>query len=175
MNTRNVDPQEIARFEMLAGRWWDPDGEFRPLHLLNPVRARFVAERGAPLAGARVLDVGCGGGLLCEALARAGARVTGIDLSPGMIEVAALHAAESGLAIDYRRASSAELVADWGVRMLSTRSSLYEPLNYNYGAAWPFLSGWVSAALFGHGFVQAGSNGFEVAPTETAIGGKAFK
>jgi len=97
----NVDTAEVQRFEALSHRFWDPRGEFKPLHILNPVRARFVAER-APLAGARVLDVGCGGGLLCEALARAGAQVTGIDLAPGMIEVARLHATEQSLAIDYR-------------------------------------------------------------------------
>ena len=97
----NVDAAEVGRFEALSHRFWDPHGEFRPLHILNPVRARFVAER-APLKDARILDVGCGGGLLCEALAGAGARVTGIDLAPGMIEVARLHAAEQSLAIDYR-------------------------------------------------------------------------
>ena len=89
-------------------RFWDPHGEFRPLHLLNPLRARFIAERAA-LAGRRVLDVGCGGGLLAEALAHAGAHVTAIDLAPGMIEVARLHAAAGALAIDYRLTSAAEL------------------------------------------------------------------
>ncbi len=95
------DPAELAKFDASAARFWDPQGEFRPLHLLNPLRARFVAERAA-LRGARLLDVGCGGGLLAEALARAGAEVTGIDLAPGMIEVARLHAAASGLQIEYR-------------------------------------------------------------------------
>jgi 2-polyprenyl-6-hydroxyphenyl methylase/3-demethylubiquinone-9 3-methyltransferase len=97
----NADAAEVGRFEALAHRFWDPRGEFRPLHLLNPVRAGFVAQRAA-LQAARVLDVGCGGGLLCEAMAAAGARVTGIDLAPGMIDVARLHAAERGLEIDYR-------------------------------------------------------------------------
>jgi 2-polyprenyl-6-hydroxyphenyl methylase / 3-demethylubiquinone-9 3-methyltransferase len=105
----NADHAELAKFDALAGRFWDPQGEFRPLHLLNPVRARFIADR-ATLAGSRVLDVGCGGGLLAEVLARAGARVTGIDMAPGMIEVARLHAIESRLDIDYR-ISSAEDVA----------------------------------------------------------------
>jgi|SRR6185437_9332711 2-polyprenyl-6-hydroxyphenyl methylase/3-demethylubiquinone-9 3-methyltransferase len=105
----NADGAEIGKFDALAGRFWDPQGEFRPLHLLNPVRARFVADR-APLAGARVLDVGCGGGLLCEALARAGARVTGIDLAPGMIEVAQLHATGQALEIDYRVAPAESLL-----------------------------------------------------------------
>lgn len=92
---------EIARFDALAHRFWDERGEFRPLHLMNPVRAKFVSERAA-LPGARVLDAGCGGGLLAEALAERGARVTGIDLAPGMIEVARLHAVERQLDIDYR-------------------------------------------------------------------------
>jgi 2-polyprenyl-6-hydroxyphenyl methylase / 3-demethylubiquinone-9 3-methyltransferase len=102
------DPAEIAKFEALAHRFWDEHGEFRPLHLMNPVRARFVRER-VTLAGARILDVGCGGGLLPEALARDGARVTGIDLAPAMIEVAKLHAADERLAIDYRVLGAEEL------------------------------------------------------------------
>jgi 2-polyprenyl-6-hydroxyphenyl methylase/3-demethylubiquinone-9 3-methyltransferase len=97
----SADPAEIAKFEALAHRFWDSNGEFRPLHRLNPVRADYVASR-ATLAGARVLDVGCGGGLLAEALASRGAAVTAIDLAPAMIETARLHAAGSGLAIDYR-------------------------------------------------------------------------
>ncbi len=104
----NADRAELAKFDALAARFWDSHGDFRPLHLLNPVRLQFIATRTA-LAGRRVLDVGCGGGLLTESLARAGAEVTGIDLAPGMIEVARLHAAESGLAIDYRVASAEEL------------------------------------------------------------------
>jgi 2-polyprenyl-6-hydroxyphenyl methylase/3-demethylubiquinone-9 3-methyltransferase len=95
------DAAEIAKFEAAAHRFWDLDGEFKPLHKLNPVRARYVQER-TRLNGARALDVGCGGGLLAESLARAGARVTAIDLAPTMIETARLHALEAGLAIDYR-------------------------------------------------------------------------
>ena len=106
----NVSPEEVARFDKLAARWWDPDGESRPLHDLNPVRADYVAAR-VDLRDARVADVGCGGGLLSEALARAGARVTGIDLGEKLIEVARLHLYESGLAVDYRVQSSAELAA----------------------------------------------------------------
>ena len=106
----NADSAELAKFEASASAFWDPHGEFRPLHLLNPVRAQFIAER-TTLAGRRVLDVGCGGGLLAEALSRAGARVTAIDLAPGMIEVARLHAAESALAVDYRLAAAEEVVA----------------------------------------------------------------
>jgi 2-polyprenyl-6-hydroxyphenyl methylase / 3-demethylubiquinone-9 3-methyltransferase len=104
----NADAAELAKFDAVASTFWDPQGEFRPLHLLNPLRTRFIAERAA-LAGRRVLDVGCGGGLLAEALAQAGAHVTAIDLAPGMIEVARLHAAAGALAIDYRLTSAAEL------------------------------------------------------------------
>jgi 2-polyprenyl-6-hydroxyphenyl methylase/3-demethylubiquinone-9 3-methyltransferase len=105
-----ADPAEVAKFDAIAHRFWDPEGEFKPLHALNPLRAAFVAER-CRLAGARAVDVGCGGGLLAEALARAGARVTGIDLSPGMIDVARLHAAGESLAIDYRVLPADELAA----------------------------------------------------------------
>ncbi|KZC36259.1 MULTISPECIES: bifunctional 2-polyprenyl-6-hydroxyphenol methylase/3-demethylubiquinol 3-O-methyltransferase UbiG [Rhodanobacter] len=110
MTTANVNPAEIARFDSLAARWWDPDGESRPLHDLNPVRAAYAAAR-VDLCGAKVADVGCGGGLLSEALARAGAKVTGIDLGGKVIEVAKLHLHESGLAVDYRVQSSTELAA----------------------------------------------------------------
>jgi 2-polyprenyl-6-hydroxyphenyl methylase/3-demethylubiquinone-9 3-methyltransferase len=102
------DPAEIAKFEAAAHRFWDVDGEFKPLHKLNPVRARYVQER-CTLAGARVLDVGCGGGLLAESLARAQAQVTAIDLAPTMVETARLHALDSGLQIDYR-VESAEML-----------------------------------------------------------------
>jgi 2-polyprenyl-6-hydroxyphenyl methylase/3-demethylubiquinone-9 3-methyltransferase len=105
-----ADAAEVGKFHALSHKFWDPQGEFRPLHILNPVRARFVEER-AKLRGARVLDVGCGGGLLCEALLHAGAEVTGIDLAEGMIEVAKLHAAEQSLNLDYRLADAESLVA----------------------------------------------------------------
>lgn len=100
-NSQNSDAAEIAKFEAAAHRFWDVDGEFKPLHKLNPVRARYVQER-CVLQNARVLDVGCGGGLLAETLARAGAEVTAIDLAPSMVETARLHALDSGLQIDYR-------------------------------------------------------------------------
>jgi 2-polyprenyl-6-hydroxyphenyl methylase/3-demethylubiquinone-9 3-methyltransferase len=106
-----ADAAELAKFDAIASRFWDPQGEFRPLHLLNPLRCAYVAQR-CTLAGARVLDVGCGGGLLAESLARAGAVVTGIDLAPGMIEVARLHAAESGLQIEYRGCAASALLAE---------------------------------------------------------------
>jgi 2-polyprenyl-6-hydroxyphenyl methylase/3-demethylubiquinone-9 3-methyltransferase len=104
------DPAELAKFDTSAHRYWEPDGEYKPLHRLNPVRLRFVAER-TTVRGARALDVGCGGGLLSEGLSRLGANVTGIDLAPGMIELAKLHALESGLRIDYRLTSAADLLA----------------------------------------------------------------
>jgi 2-polyprenyl-6-hydroxyphenyl methylase/3-demethylubiquinone-9 3-methyltransferase len=104
------DAAEIAKFDAAAHRFWDVDGEFKPLHRLNPVRARYVQER-ATLAGASVLDVGCGGGLLAESLARAGANVTAIDLAPSMIETARLHALDSGLTIDYRVESAERMAA----------------------------------------------------------------
>jgi len=106
----NADSAELAKFEASAAAFWDSHGEFAPLHLLNPLRTQFIAQRTA-LAGRRVLDVGCGGGLLAEALARAGARVTAIDLAPAMIEVARLHAAESALAVDYRLIAAEEVAA----------------------------------------------------------------
>jgi 2-polyprenyl-6-hydroxyphenyl methylase / 3-demethylubiquinone-9 3-methyltransferase len=101
---------EVQKFDALAHEFWDPRGAFHPLHVLNPVRLRFV-ERCTGLAGRRVLDVGCGGGLLAEGLARQGALVTAIDLAPSMIEVARLHAHESQLAIDYQLCSAEQYAA----------------------------------------------------------------
>ena len=106
----NADPVEIGKFDAIAHRFWDPDGEFRPLHRINPVRTAYVAGH-CRLEAARVLDIGCGGGLLCEALHALGARVTGIDLAPAMLESARLHAAERGVAIDYRLLSAEALAA----------------------------------------------------------------
>ena len=97
----NIDQDEVGKFDRVATRWWDADGPFRPLHDLNPVRLAFI-ERCAALAGRHVIDVGCGGGLLAEAMARAGARVTGIDASAAAIDIATLHAQQAGLSVDYR-------------------------------------------------------------------------
>ncbi|HET6396048.1 MAG TPA: bifunctional 2-polyprenyl-6-hydroxyphenol methylase/3-demethylubiquinol 3-O-methyltransferase UbiG [Pseudoxanthomonas sp.] len=98
---RNYHQAELDKFAALANRWWDPDGPQRALHVLNPVRLDYVRQR-APLPGLPVLDVGCGGGLLSEALARAGAQVTAIDLAPELVKVARLHTLESGVQVDYQ-------------------------------------------------------------------------
>jgi 2-polyprenyl-6-hydroxyphenyl methylase/3-demethylubiquinone-9 3-methyltransferase len=105
---RNVDPAETARFGELADTWWDPSGPSRPLHLLNPVRLAWVLERSGGVAGRRVLDVGCGAGLLAEALAAAGAQVSAIDASPEALAAARLHRHESGLTVDYQEATAEE-------------------------------------------------------------------
>ncbi len=133
-----VDAQEVARFAAMAEQWWDPRGKFRPLHELNPTRVRYIRDRATahfkahfgahsgggadstadaagggtlkPLAGLRVLDIGCGGGLLCEPLARLGAQVTGIDAADRNIEIARLHAGQAGLDIDYRVQTAEDLV-----------------------------------------------------------------
>src|SRR6187431_2571920 len=107
-HSQNSDAAEIAKFEASAHRFWDVDGEFKALHKLNPVRARYVQER-CTLERSQVLDVGCGGGLLAESLARAGAHVTAIDLAPSMVDTARLHALDSGLTIDYRVESAESL------------------------------------------------------------------
>jgi 2-polyprenyl-6-hydroxyphenyl methylase / 3-demethylubiquinone-9 3-methyltransferase len=107
----NVNPAETAKFDRLASRWWDPNGESRPLHDLNPTRLNYIAER-VTLKGARVLDVGCGGGILSEALAAAGADVTGIDLAPRVLDIARLHLHESGQRVDYREISVETLAAE---------------------------------------------------------------
>ncbi len=105
---RNADPAEIAKFDAAASRWWDPDGEFRPLHELNPARLDYIESR-AGMAGLRILDVGCGGGLLAEGMAHRGATVTGIDLATAALEVARLHAMESGTVVHYREIAVEEL------------------------------------------------------------------
>lgn len=101
-NAHNVHSHEIDKFAQMAPRWWDPQGECKPLHRLNPVRLQFIVDNVGDLANLRVLDVGCGGGILSEALAREGAAVTAIDATPSTINVAKLHLLESGLKVDYR-------------------------------------------------------------------------
>jgi 2-polyprenyl-6-hydroxyphenyl methylase/3-demethylubiquinone-9 3-methyltransferase len=101
MSEHNVDHAELAHFAALASRWWDEGGEFRSLHQLNPMRLEFI-QRHATLKNARVVDVGCGGGILSESLAFAGARTTGIDLADPLLEVARLHGIESGIQVEYR-------------------------------------------------------------------------
>lgn len=121
-----VDPVEVERFARIAGEWWDPVGKFAPLHQLNPVRIGYIRDRvaehwrrdalsGAPLTGLTLVDIGCGGGLLCEPMRRLGATVTGIDAASDNIEVAALHAGKQALDIDYRQ-STAEALAGAGER-----------------------------------------------------------
>ncbi len=106
----NIDPTEVAKFESLAARWWDPHSEFRTLHQINPLRLEYIAQR-ATLEGARVVDVGCGGGILAEALWTRGAQVTGLDAGQAPIAVAKLHAKESGARINYQN-TTAESLAD---------------------------------------------------------------
>jgi len=120
IDAATVDPAEISRFEAIAAEWWDPEGKFRPLHRLNPVRLAWIRDRLArhfgrgadtlkPLAGLALLDIGCGGGIVAEPMARLGARVTAIDAAARNVEVARLHARQSGLAIDYRHAAAEDL------------------------------------------------------------------
>lgn len=111
MTERNADTAELAHFDALASRWWDVDGEFRTLHQLNPVRLEFI-RRHAALKGTRVVDVGCGGGILSESLALAGARTTGIDLADSLLEVARLHGIESGIQVEYRHISAEDMAAE---------------------------------------------------------------
>ncbi|MEL7252625.1 MAG: bifunctional 2-polyprenyl-6-hydroxyphenol methylase/3-demethylubiquinol 3-O-methyltransferase UbiG [Pseudomonadota bacterium] len=119
-----IDPEEIAKFEAIAAEWWDPQGKFKPLHMMNPCRLDYITSQiaaefdrdldsAAPFAGLRILDIGCGGGLLSEPMARLGADVVGADAGEGNIPVAQVHAAQSGLTIDYRN-TTAEALAEAG-------------------------------------------------------------
>src|SRR5690606_1438088 len=107
----NVDAAEIAKFEALASRWWDRNSEFKPLHDINPLRANYIDQR-SPVAGRKLLDVGCGGGILAEAMAQRGADVTGIDMGEAPLAVARLHALESGVKVDYRHSTAEDLVLE---------------------------------------------------------------
>ena len=117
-----VDPAEIAKFEAMAAEWWDPNGKFKPLHMLNPCRLDYITSQIAgefdrdltdpePFKGLRLLDIGCGGGLLCEPMARLGAEVTGADAAAGNLPVARLHAEQTGLTIDYRHTTAEDMAA----------------------------------------------------------------
>ena len=108
---QNADPKELAKFSALAQSWWDPAGPSKPLHELNPVRLRYI-DRAAGLSETVALDVGCGGGILAEAMARGGARVLGIDLSPAVLDVAELHALESNVAVEYRAIAAEDLALE---------------------------------------------------------------
>lgn len=109
-NTANVDRDEIAKFEALASRWWDKESEFKPLHDINPLRLNYIDER-ASLAGKRVVDVGCGGGILSEGMAQRGAKVLGIDMGEAPLSVARLHGLESGVEVEYRQMTVEDLAA----------------------------------------------------------------
>ena len=106
----NADPHEIQKFSDLAHRWWDPTSEFRPLHDINPLRLEWINAR-APLAGRKVVDIGCGGGILAESMAKKGARVTGIDLSEKALKVADLHSLESGVEVRYQKIAAEDMAA----------------------------------------------------------------
>ena len=108
---KNVDLGEIAKFEALASRWWDPDSEFKPLHDITPLIANLI-DKHAAVAGKRVADIGCGGGLLSEALAQRGAEVTGIDMGEAPLAVARLHQLESGLQVNYRQMTAEQLAEE---------------------------------------------------------------
>ena len=119
----SIDPDEIAKFEAMAEEWWDPNGKFKPLHMLNPCRLDYIIAmirtefrcdptNAKPFNGLRILDIGCGGGLLCEPMARLGAKVVGVDAAERNIPVATAHAKKSNLKIDYRHGTAESLLAD---------------------------------------------------------------
>jgi 2-polyprenyl-6-hydroxyphenyl methylase/3-demethylubiquinone-9 3-methyltransferase len=109
-NKLNVDEQEVAKFEELASRWWDKNSEFKPLHEINPLRVNYIDER-SPVAKRSLVDIGCGGGILCEALAQRGATVTGVDMGEAPLNVARLHMLESGLDIDYQLTTAEQMAS----------------------------------------------------------------
>ncbi len=109
----NVDPSEVAKFEALASRWWDRNSEFKPLHDINPLRANWI-DKLSPVAEQKVLDVGCGGGILCEAMAQRGAHVTGIDMGEAPLAVGELHKFESGVEVDYQKSTAEDFAQSHG-------------------------------------------------------------
>jgi len=109
----NVDPSEVAKFEALASRWWDRNSEFKPLHDINPLRANWI-DKLSPVAEQKVLDVGCGGGILCEAMAQRGAHVTGIDMGEAPLAVGELHKLESGVEVDYQKSTAEDFAQSHG-------------------------------------------------------------
>ena len=110
MTYHNVDPAEVAKFDALADGWWDPEGQSKPLHQINPLRLQFISER-TPLKNAKIVDVGCGGGILTESLALSGADATGIDMGELPLEIARLHALEAGLKINYQQITAEAMAA----------------------------------------------------------------
>ncbi len=143
--TNTIDPAEVAKFEAMAAEWWDTEGKFKPLHLMNPCRLDYITSQIAaefdrdltqalPFAGLRILDIGCGGGLLSEPMARLGAEIVGADAAPRNIPVAQIHAAQSGLSIDYRH-TTAEAMAEAGeqfdvVLNMEVVEHVADPLGY---------------------------------------------
>lgn len=109
-HTDNVDAAEVAKFNALASRWWDPDGDFRPLHEINPLRLDWIRQH-ADLSGKKIVDIGCGGGILTESMSLAGAEVFGIDMADGPLTVAKLHQAESGTKVSYEQTTAESLAA----------------------------------------------------------------
>jgi 2-polyprenyl-6-hydroxyphenyl methylase/3-demethylubiquinone-9 3-methyltransferase len=109
-NSLNIDPDEVAKFDQTASRWWDPNSEYKPLHDINPLRLDFIDDR-ASLADKRVIDVGCGGGILAESMAARGAQVVGADMAGAALAVAKLHTLESGVSVDYRQMTAEQLAA----------------------------------------------------------------
>ena len=116
----NVDPAEIDKFQSIASRWWDRESEFKPLHEINPLRVSYIERQAQGLDAREVLDVGCGGGILAEAMAQKGAQVTGIDMAELSLEIARLHLHESGLEVDYQHTTVEDFAADNARRLSSS-------------------------------------------------------
>lgn len=145
--TGTVDAGEIAKFEAMAAEWWDPTGKFKPLHMMNPVRLDYITSQIAaefgrdlkadkPFEGLRILDIGCGGGLLSEPMARLGADVVGADAAPRNIPVAQIHAEQSGLEIDYRHTTAEAMALYLPYQHLKNISKIYAGNDFKYPSAW---------------------------------------